>query len=114
MAWFYLGRQAAAYFIKGCGMGEGAQRLFASKVYPLLFIAAVFLGSEARLALVWLLSDIWNGLMAFPNLTALLFLSKEVTVPEGYGKSGIHTSFIIHSKTFYTINIISSCLAYIL
>ena len=29
-----------------------------------------FLGSEARLGLVWLLSDIWNGLMAFPNLTA--------------------------------------------
>lgn len=84
MAWFYLGRQAAAYFIGGCGFGENAQNMFASKVYPLLFIAAVFLGSEARLGLVWLLSDIWNGLMAFPNLTALLFLSREVTLPEGF------------------------------
>ena len=84
MAWFYLGRQAAAYFIGGCGFGENAQHMFAAKVYPLLFIAAVFLGSEARLGLVWLLSDIWNGLMAFPNLTALLFLSREVTLPEGF------------------------------
>ena len=42
MAWFYLGRQAAAYFIGGCGFGENAQNMFASKVYPLLFIAAVF------------------------------------------------------------------------
>ena len=84
MAWFYLGRQAAAYFIRGCGFGENAQRMFSAKVYPLLFIAAVFLGSEARLGLVWLLSDVWNGLMAFPNLTALLFLSREVTLPEGF------------------------------
>ena len=34
MAWFYLGRQAAAYFIGGCGFGENAQNMFASKVYP--------------------------------------------------------------------------------
>ena len=50
----------------------------------MLFLGAVFLGSEARLDVVWMLSDIWNGLMAFPNLTALLFLYKEVTLPEGF------------------------------
>ena len=99
MAWFYLGRQAAAYFIGGCGLGENAQRMFAAKVYPLLFIAAVFLGSEARLGLVWLLSDIWNGLMAFPNLTALLFLSREVTLPEGFlRRSFLYNSSIGSSK----------------
>lgn len=84
MAWFYLGRQAAAYFIRGTGLGEQAGRVFAARVYPVLFLGAVFLGSEARLDVVWMLSDIWNGLMAFPNLTALLFLSGEVTVPDGY------------------------------
>ena len=99
MAWFYLGRQAAAYFIGGCGFGENAQRMLAAKVYPLLFIAAVFLGSEARLGLVWLLSDIWNGLMAFPNLTALLFLSREVTLPEGFlRRSFLYNSSIGSSK----------------
>lgn len=99
MAWFYLGRQAAANFIGGCGFGENAQRMLAAKVYPLLFIAAVFLGSEARLGLVWLLSDIWNGLMAFPNLTALLFLSREVTLPEGFlRRSFLYNSSIGSSK----------------
>lgn len=68
MAWFYLGKQAAAYFIRGTGLGEQAGRWFAARVYPLLFLGAVFLGSEARLDVVWMLSDIWNGLMAFPNL----------------------------------------------
>ena len=84
MAWFYLGRQAAAYFIRGTGLGERAGTWFAARIYPVLFLGAVFLGSEARLDVVWMLSDIWNGLMAFPNLTALLFLYKEVTLPEGF------------------------------
>ena len=84
MAWFYLGKQAAAYFVSRTGLGEYAGRKFAARVYPLLFLGAVFLGSEARLDVVWMLSDIWNGLMAFPNLTALLFLSREVTLPEGF------------------------------
>lgn len=84
MAWFYLGKQAASYFIEGMGFGVGFGAFFASRIYPVLFLGAVFLGSEARLDVVWLLSDIWNGLMAFPNLTALLFLSSEVTLPEGF------------------------------
>lgn len=84
MAWFYLGKQAAAYLIQGVGLGEAASALLASRIYPVLFLGAVFLGSEARLDMVWMLSDIWNGLMAFPNLTALLFLSREVTLPEGF------------------------------
>ena len=101
MAWFYLGRQAAAYFIGGCGFGENAQNMFASKVYPLLFIAAVFLGSEARLGLVWLLSDIWNGLMAFPNLTALLFLSREVTCL-------LYTSSMITDRSWAAVSWLAS------
>lgn len=84
MAWFYLGRQAASYFIRGCGFGERVGRAFSGWIYPALFLGAVFIGGEARLDLVWMLSDIWNGLMAFPNLTALLFLSGEVTLPEGF------------------------------
>lgn len=84
MAWFYLGKQAASYLVGKSGLGEQAGRKFAARVYPVLFLGAVFLGSEARLDVVWMLSDIWNGLMAFPNLTALLFLSGEVTLPPGY------------------------------
>lgn len=84
MAWFYLGKQAAVYLIEGIGLGAAARTFFTSWVYPVLFLGSVFLGSEARLDMVWMLSDIWNGLMAFPNLTALLFLSGEVTLPKQY------------------------------
>lgn len=84
MAWFYLGKQAASYFIRGCGLKNSAADLFTSRIYPICFLGAVFLGGMSRLELVWLVSDIWNGLMAFPNLTALLFLSREVMTPFRY------------------------------
>ena len=51
----------------------------------MLYAAAVFAGSVGRLDVVWTLSDIWNGLMAFPNLTALLFLSGQVMMPDWRG-----------------------------
>ena len=79
MAWYYIGRQAAAY-LSGGGILE-------KRVYPILFLGAVFAGSQARVEVVWLLSDIWNGLMAFPNLTALLFLWREIPLPNGRQKS---------------------------
>ena len=79
IAWFYLGIQAALYL-----EGNRKKHFFSRQIYPLLFLASVFLGGNARLDVVWMLSDIWNGLMAFPNLTALLFLYKEVTLPEGF------------------------------
>lgn len=78
IAWFYLGRQAACYAAQALGRG----RALAERLYPLLFLGAVFAGSVSRLDMVWAMSDIFNGLMAFPNLTALLFLSGQVAVPE--------------------------------
>jgi len=35
---------------------------------------------------VWELSDIWNGLMAVPNMIALVFLMREVTFPKEPGR----------------------------
>ena len=87
MAWFYLGKQAASYLAEGIGLGVDTGAFFSSRVYPALFLGAVFFGSEARLNMVWMLSDIWNGLMAFPNLTALLFLSREVTLPDEFSEN---------------------------
>lgn len=45
------------------------------KPYRALFVVAVALGAILKLELVWLLADIMNGLMAFPNLVGLLLLS---------------------------------------
>lgn len=76
IAWFYLGIQAALYLEK-----SSRNHFFSRQIYPLLFLTAVFLGGNARLDVVWMLSDIFNGLMAFPNLTALLLLHRQVNLP---------------------------------
>ena len=72
IAWYYLGQQAIEDL-----------SLF-SRIYPVLFLGAVFAGGCIRLEAVWMLSDLWNGLMAFFNLTALLFLTGEVEYPDRY------------------------------
>ena len=43
--------------------------------YRILYILAVFVGPYLKVDFVWTLSDIVNGLMAFPNLVALFALS---------------------------------------
>ncbi|MBK5257487.1 MAG: sodium:alanine symporter family protein [Vicinamibacteria bacterium] len=65
LGWSYYGEKAAEY-------------LFGSKVirpYRMLWVIAVMVGSVQPLAVVWSFSDIANGLMAVPNLIALLGLS---------------------------------------
>ena len=44
-------------------------------LYKIIFCLAVFYGALRETEVVWALSDIFNGLMAFPNLIALLALS---------------------------------------
>lgn len=47
----------------------------AVKVYAALVVVCVILGSSLKVDLVWNLSDLFNGLMVFPNLIALIALS---------------------------------------
>mgnify|MGYP002755583959 FL=1 len=44
------------------------------KLYRLVFIILVGCGSFIHLNLIWILADIVNGLMAIPNLIALIGL----------------------------------------
>ncbi|MDT8439153.1 MAG: sodium:alanine symporter family protein [Wenzhouxiangellaceae bacterium] len=56
--------------------------LFGRKVvlpYRLLFLVFVFLGAVGALQLVWDIADTLNGLMAAPNLVALLLLAGVMT-----------------------------------
>ncbi len=46
-----------------------------SKIFRIIFTLVVPLGAMAELKLVWDIADLFNGLMALPNLIALLFLS---------------------------------------
>jgi alanine or glycine:cation symporter, AGCS family len=68
LGWSYYGERSAEY-------------LFGTKIikpYRLLWIIAIFIGAIMKLELVWAFADILNGLMALPNLVALLLLSPVV------------------------------------
>ena len=48
------------------------------KIYSFLVIICIVVGSVLKITLVWSLSDLFNGLMVFPNLIALVALSSLV------------------------------------
>ena len=68
LGWSYYGEKAVEYLL-GC-------RLIMP--YRCLFVLSVGVGACMKLDMVWTLSDIFNGLMAFPNLVALILLSPVV------------------------------------
>ncbi len=65
LGWSYYGERAVEY-LKG-------QRWM--KIYRVLYIVAVFVGSVVSLDIVWNVSDCMNALMAIPNLISLLLLN---------------------------------------
>ena len=62
--------------------GERSVEYISSKkyilIYRAIYIVFILFGSVLELGLVWSLSDTFNGLMAIPNLIALIFLSNQV------------------------------------
>ncbi|WP_024955062.1 alanine/glycine:cation symporter family protein [Sulfurospirillum arcachonense] len=69
LGWSYYGEKAFEFIF-----GEKFVRL-----YRVLFIAVVMVGAMMKLEFVWNFSDLANGLMAIPNLLALLILSKVIS-----------------------------------
>lgn len=49
----------------------------AGLLYGLIYLIAILLGSMGELSAVWQFTDLCNGLLALPNLIALLLLSPE-------------------------------------
>ncbi len=68
LGWCYYGEKCAAYVF-----GDGSIGL-----YRIVYVSTVMLGTVASLDLVWSAADTFNGLMAIPNLIALLLLSKVI------------------------------------
>ena len=48
------------------------------KIYLVLYLIMILIGSFLKINLVWQIADIFNSLMAIPNLIALMYLSKTV------------------------------------
>ena len=68
LGWSYYGERCAEF-------------LFGPKVitpYRVLWVVGIYIGPQMQGGIVWKLAYILNGMMAFPNLIALLFLSPVV------------------------------------
>lgn len=69
LGWSYYGERAFEYIF-------GDKSI---KIYRVVFVSFVLIGAMMELKFVWNFSDLANGLMAIPNLIALLLLSKIVS-----------------------------------
>ena len=67
IGWDYYSERCLEYLIGGKKKG-------ALMTFRILYIAAVAVGPYLTVAAVWNIADIFNGLMAFPNLVALFLL----------------------------------------
>jgi alanine or glycine:cation symporter, AGCS family len=65
LGWAYYGEKCFEYLF-------GARSILA---YRIVYVATVFIGAGMNLGLVWTIADIFNALMAIPNLIGLVFLS---------------------------------------
>jgi len=65
LGWSYYGERCASYLL-------GVKAILP---YRILWVLATLTGALMKLGLVWTLADVLNGLMAIPNLIALLLLS---------------------------------------
>ncbi|MGM9984876.1 MAG: alanine/glycine:cation symporter family protein [Fibrobacter intestinalis] len=67
LGWSYYSEKCLQFLI-----GKSHRKKLA---YRWLYVAAVFIGPYLTVNAVWTIADIFNGLMAFPNLVALILLS---------------------------------------
>jgi len=65
LSWAYYGEKCAE-FILGSGF---------NKIYRIIWLPLIVLGAIGSLTMIWNIADTLNGLMAVPNLIALLALS---------------------------------------
>lgn len=70
LGWNFYGERCLEYLV-----GRNKKAIL---TYRVLYILAVFIGPYMTIQAVWDIADIFNGLMAIPNLIAVILLSGEV------------------------------------
>lgn len=68
ICWQLYGAQCAGYLFGSRG----------EQIYRLLYLGVILLGATMELSAAWTLSDLFNGLMALPNLVMLISLRKQI------------------------------------
>lgn len=68
IGWYYFGENNVRFLFKGKA---------AIRIYQVIVLIFIVLGSYQKVDLVWDLADMFNGIMAVPNLIALFLLYKE-------------------------------------
>ncbi|MBR2874827.1 MAG: alanine:cation symporter family protein [Clostridia bacterium] len=69
LAWSYYGEKAVEYLF-----GEKYGKKFAT-AFKFIYVGLLFVGAIAKSELVWQLDDMFNALMALPNLISVIALS---------------------------------------
>lgn len=98
VAWYYYGEKCIEYLSKG--------NKFVKFFYQLIYTLMIFWGCVASLDAVWEFADLFNGLMAVPNLVALIVLSPVIkrlsdnffNDPDTKRPKGTDFSQLIHYK----------------
>lgn len=72
LGWDYYSEKCLEYLTNN--------NLKAIKIFRFLYIACVFIGPFMTVSAVWTIADIFNGLMAFPNMIAIFALAGVVAV----------------------------------
>ncbi len=71
LAWAYYGEKAVQYLF-------GKKGDIAALIFKFLYVGLLFVGAMVKSDFVWAMDDMFNAMMALPNLVALLFLSKQI------------------------------------
>lgn len=89
LGWNYYGERCCFYLFG----------IKAIKPYRWVFILMVLCGAFLKLDAIWIIADIVNGLMAFPNLIALIALSGVVV-----SETKLYFQFLAERKTDKNVN----------
>lgn len=91
VGWSFYGERSVEY------LAGGSKPI---PVYKAVYVVMVAFGCVIDLRLVWSISDTFNGLMAIPNLIALLLLSSEVVsaTKDYISRMKSRKALVMHSK----------------
>jgi len=82
LGWYYYGSKCLEYI-------AGTKSI---PIYKIAFLASALVGTILKIGIVWDLSDTFNGLMAVPNLIALIALSSIIFQTAREAREGVNSS----------------------